>query len=76
MCLYLRHKKKYLCAYLLIATTSAHMKRTLPQKPRKVHRNFKLQPKLDTVLKKEAIKQNRTQTALVEMALAQFFNLA
>ena len=45
-------------------------------KARKVHRNFKLQPKLDTVLKKEALKQNRTQTALVEMALARFFNLA
>ena len=52
------------------------MKRTPAAKARKVHRNFKLHPKLDGVLKKEAIKQNRTQTALVEMALAQFFNLA
>jgi hypothetical protein len=44
-------------------------------KHRKVHRNFKLHPKLDGILKKESVKQRRTQTALVEMALSRFFNL-
>lgn len=50
------------------------MKRTTA-KARKVHRNFKLHPKLDGILKKESVKQRRTQTALVEMALSRFFNL-
>lgn len=42
---------------------------------RKVHRNFKLHPDLNRILKKEAAKQNRTQTALVEMGLRALFNL-
>ncbi len=43
---------------------------------RKVHRNFKLDPQLDGLLKREAAKQNRTQTALVEMGLRALFNLS
>lgn len=42
---------------------------------RKVHRNFKLHPELDRILKKEAARQNRTQTALVEMGLRALFNM-
>jgi len=42
---------------------------------RKVHQNFKLDPKLDRQLKKEAEKTRRTQTAIVEMALESFLNV-
>jgi hypothetical protein len=35
----------------------------------KVHRNFKLCPKVNALLVKCAAKSNRTQTAIVEMAL-------
>ena len=39
----------------------------------KIHRNFKLQPTLNKKLKQEAAKNNRTETAVVEMALAEWF---
>lgn len=41
----------------------------------KVHRNFKLDPKLNDTLKLEARKQFRTQTAVVEMALRRLFKM-
>lgn len=41
----------------------------------KVHRNFKLDYKLNTVLKREARKNYRTQTAVVEMALRRLFKM-
>lgn len=41
----------------------------------KVHRNFKLDPALNSVLKREARKNYRTETAVVEMALRRLFNM-
>lgn len=38
-----------------------------------MHRNFKLCDRLDGLLKKEAAKTKRTQTAIVEIALAEYF---
>lgn len=39
---------------------------------RKIHRNFKLQPKLNEALKRIAKRTHRTQTAIIEMALEEF----
>lgn len=41
----------------------------------KVHRNFKLNPKLNDMLVKLAAKERRTQTSLVETALERMFSL-
>lgn len=40
---------------------------------RKIMRGFKLEPKLTELLRREAAKQRRTQTAVVEMALEAWF---
>jgi len=39
----------------------------------KVHRNFKLDPELNAKLKREAGKTSRTETAIVERALQEWF---
>jgi predicted transcriptional regulator len=39
----------------------------------RVHRNFKLPPDLNQLLETEAVKTMRTQTAIVEMALREWF---
>lgn len=41
----------------------------------KVHRNFKLDHNLNTILKREARKTYRTETAMVEMALRRMFKM-
>lgn len=48
--------------------------RSAPRK--KVHRNFKLDPKLNGLLRRRAARQNRTETAIVEMALRSLFNIS
>lgn len=42
---------------------------------RKVHRNFKLPPDLNQKLVKEAAKTRRTQTAIIELALGEWFRI-
>lgn len=49
--------------------------RTALRRKSKVHRNFKLDPKLNGLLKRQAARENRTETAVVEMALRSFFNI-
>jgi predicted transcriptional regulator len=44
-------------------------------KSNKVHRNFKLTPELNAKLVKEAGKTKRTQTAILELALAEWFRI-
>lgn len=39
----------------------------------KVHRNFKLEPSLNEKLKRESTKTARTETRIVELALAEYF---
>jgi hypothetical protein len=41
----------------------------------RVHRNFKLPPDLNAKLVKEAAKTHRTQTAILELALAEWFRI-
>lgn len=48
------------------------MKRTTKLK---VHRNFKLEPALNDKLKREAAKTSRTETAIVELALQEWFSV-
>ena len=45
----------------------------MKRKALKQHRNFKLPKDLDQKLRKEAERTNRTQTAVLEMALRAFF---
>jgi Ribbon-helix-helix domain len=39
----------------------------------KVHRNFKICPKLDKTLRQLSLKTNINQTRIVELALANYF---
>lgn len=41
--------------------------------PQKIHRNFKIPAVLDGKLRKESEKSKLTQTAIVELALTQWF---
>jgi predicted transcriptional regulator len=41
----------------------------------KVHRNFKIEQSINNKLVKEAAKTKRTQTAIVELALAEWFKV-
>ena len=47
----------------------------MKKKTRKVHRNFKIELAVNSLLEREAIKTNRTQTAIVELALRKFFGM-
>lgn len=51
------------------------MKAAPRKAPVKAHRNFKLNPQLNARLVKEASQTRRTQTAIVEMALEEWFKL-
>lgn len=41
----------------------------------KVHRNFKLEQELNEKLKRESVKTARTETAIVELALKNWFSV-